>query len=50
MMLNPDEISQAITDYVSLIDRMLKACVGGADADALADMYAHDLAARPILI
>lgn len=50
MMLNPDEISQAVTDYVSLIDRMLKACVGGADADALADMYAHDLAARPILI
>lgn len=49
-VLNPDEISRAITDYVQLVDGMLKACVDGADSQTLADMYAAELAARPILI
>ena len=44
------EISRAITDYVSLVDRMLKACVGGADAQTLTDMYAADLDKRSVLI
>lgn len=44
------EISRAITDYVSLVDRMLKACVGGADAETLTDMYAADLDKRSVLI
>lgn len=48
--INADEISKAITDYVSLVDKMLKACVGGADSAVLTDMYAADLAKREILI
>ena len=48
--IEASEISRAITDYVSLIDRMLKACVGGADAQTLSDMYAADLARRSILL
>lgn len=48
--LDAGEISQAITDYVSLIDRMLKACVGGADAQTLSDMYSADLEQRRILM
>lgn len=44
------EIARAITDYVSLIDRMLKACIGGADTQILSDMYAADLAHRFILL
>ena len=49
-ILSADEISRAITDYVSLIDRMLKACVSGADANTLYDMYAADLAKRAVLM
>ena len=48
--LDADEISKAITDYVSLIDKMLKACIGGADAATLTDMYAADLAGRRVLL
>lgn len=48
--LHADEISKAITEYVSLIDRMLKACIGGADAATLTDMYAADLAGRRVLL
>ena len=48
--IEASEISRAITDYVSLVDRMLKACVGGADAQTLSDMYAADLAHRSILL
>lgn len=48
--LDAEEISRAITDYVSLVDRMLKACVGGADSQTLADMYSADLEKRAILI
>ena len=48
--LDAEEISKAITDYVSLIDRMLKACIGGADAATLTDMYAADLAGRTVLL
>lgn len=48
--LHADEISKAITEYVSLIDRMLKACIGGADAATLTDMYAADLAGRRVLM
>lgn len=49
-ILSADEISRAITDYVSLIDRMLKACVGGADSNALYEMYAEDLEKRAVLM
>ncbi len=49
-ILNAEEISKAITDYVSLIDRMMKACVGGADSRVLTDMYSADLAEREILL
>ncbi|MGI6195931.1 MAG: hypothetical protein ACOYIO_02425 [Eubacteriales bacterium] len=49
-MLDAEEISKAITDYVSLIDRMIKACIGGADARTLTDMYAADLEKRTILL
>lgn len=45
-----NEISRAITDYVSLVDRMLKACIGGADSQTLTDMYAADLDKRAVLI
>ena len=48
--LSAETISGAITDYVRLIDRMLKACVGGADAQTLAEMYDADLAKRTLLI
>ena len=48
--LHADEISKAITEYVSLIDRMLKACIGGADAATLTDMYAADLVGRRVLL
>ena len=48
--LSAETISGAITDYVRLIDRMLKACVGGADAHTLAEMYDADLAKRTLLI
>lgn len=48
--LDPEEISKAITDYVSLVDKMLKACIGGADSQTLADMYAADLDKRPVII
>ena len=48
--LHADGISKAITEYVSLIDRMLKACIGGADAATLTDMYAADLAGRRVLL
>ena len=48
--LDANEISRAITDYVSLIDKMLKACVGGADSQTLADMYSADLEKRAVLI
>ena len=48
--LDAEEISKAITDYVSLIDKMLKACIGGADAATLTDMYAADLAGRRVLL
>lgn len=48
--LETTEISQAITSYVVLLDRMLKACVGGADAEILTDMYAADLSVRQILL
>ena len=48
--LDAGEISRAITAYVSLIDGMLKACVGGADADTLYDMYVTDLEKRDILL
>ena len=44
------EISAAITDYVRLIDRLLKACVGGADSSYVMDEYAADLAKRKLLI
>ena len=49
-MLDAAEISKAITDYVSLIDRMLKACIGGADARTLSDMYAANLEKRTVLL
>mgnify|MGYP004668155373 FL=1 len=49
-ILSSDEISQAITDYVRLIDSMLKACIGGADSHTLTDMYTADLDKRSILI
>ena len=48
--LDASEISKAITDYVSLVDRMLKACIGGADTRTLSDMYAADLEKRAILL
>ena len=48
--LEPEEISKAITDYVSLVDKMMKACIGGADSQTLADMYAADLDKRPVII
>ena len=48
--IDAEAISKAITDYVSLIDHMLKACIGGADAATLADMYAADLAERTVLL
>ena len=49
-MLDAEEISKAITDYVSLVDRMMKACVGGADSRTLTDMYSADLAERTVLL
>lgn len=48
--ISAEDISRAITDYVSLVDRMLKVCVGGADSGTLYDMYAADLEKRPILL
>ena len=48
--MSPAEISEAITDYVRLIDRLLKACVGGADSAYVMDEYAEDLDKRKLLI
>ncbi len=48
--VNAEEVSRAITDYVSLIDKMLKACIGGADSRTLAEMYEADLERRQVLI
>ncbi len=48
--MSPAEISEAITDYVRLIDRLLKACVGGADSAYVMDEYAEDLEKRKLLI
>lgn len=48
--LNADELSRAITDYVSLVDKMMKACVSGADAVVLRDMYNEALVKRDIII
>ncbi|MFQ9147287.1 MAG: hypothetical protein ACLR5G_03070 [Eubacteriales bacterium] len=50
MAMSPAEISEAITDYVRLIDRLLKACVGGADSAYVMDEYAEDLEKRKLLI
>lgn len=48
--LSADDVARAITDYVSLVDSMLKACVAGAGVQQLTEMYAADLKRRPILI
>ncbi len=48
--LRADELSGAMTDYVRLVDRMLKACVGGADAQTLAEMYADDWKTRSLIL
>lgn len=48
--LRAEELSGAITDYVRLVDRMLKACVGGADAQTLAELYADDLNTRSLIL
>lgn len=48
--LHAEELSGAITDYVQLVDRMLKACVGGADAQTLAELYADDLNGRTLIL
>lgn len=44
------DISRAITDYVSIVDKMLKACVGGADIQTLAEMYSADLDKKSFII
>lgn len=45
-----DELARAVTDYVSLVDRSLKAYIGGADPRQLTDLYVDDLKRRSILI
>lgn len=48
--LHAEELSGAMTDYVRLVDRMLKACVGGADAQTLAELYADDWKTRSLIL
>ena len=49
-VIGAEDIAKAITNYVSLVDKMMKACVGGADAETLSDMYSADLETRQVIL
>lgn len=48
--IDTDELSRAIKDYVCIVDKMMKACVEGASAAQLEEMYTEDLKKREVIL